>query len=147
MLQVYVNPTAYLIYLAKYTGEAVYVDDIPSPVNCLYGAFIYSTKPLARIKDITFRTKSLPDGVFALISSKDIPEGGANIGAGAFSYTEPLFADGLAECFGHRVALVVISMTLYSCLATHFHDDCNGVRTVLIMELLFSGCRYTETCK
>lgn len=89
------------------SGEAVYVDDIPSPVNCLYGAFIYSTKPLARIKDITFRTKSLPDGVFALISSKDIPEGGANIGAGAFSYTEPLFADGLAECFGHRVALVV----------------------------------------
>ncbi|PHU14053.1 Indole-3-acetaldehyde oxidase [Capsicum chinense] len=28
-------------------GEAVYVDDIPSPPNCLHGAFIYSTKPLA----------------------------------------------------------------------------------------------------
>ncbi|KAI7752788.1 hypothetical protein M8C21_021740, partial [Ambrosia artemisiifolia] len=30
------------------SGEAVFVDDIPSPLNCLHGAFIYSTKPLAR---------------------------------------------------------------------------------------------------
>ena len=29
------------------SGEAVYVDDIPSPTNCLHGAFIYETKPLA----------------------------------------------------------------------------------------------------
>ena len=29
------------------SGEAVYVDDIPSPTNCLHEAFIYETKPLA----------------------------------------------------------------------------------------------------
>ena len=28
------------------SGEAVYVDDISSPTNCLHGAFIYETKPL-----------------------------------------------------------------------------------------------------
>lgn len=39
---------------AHLLGEAVYVDDIPSPTNWGFGAFIYSTKPLARVKNIRF---------------------------------------------------------------------------------------------
>ena len=33
------------------SGEAVYADGIPSPTNCLHGAFIYETKPLAWADD------------------------------------------------------------------------------------------------
>ncbi|KAK3205524.1 hypothetical protein Dsin_019570 [Dipteronia sinensis] len=89
------------------SGEAVFVDDIPSPVNCLYGSFIYSTKPLAWIKGIEFNSKSLPSGVTALLSYKDIPECGENIGSKFMFGTEPLFADELTRCAGQLVALVV----------------------------------------
>ncbi|PHT34891.1 Benzaldehyde dehydrogenase (NAD(+)) [Capsicum baccatum] len=63
------------------TGEAVYVDDIPSPPNCLHGAFIYSTKPLAGVKGIQLESNRLSDGVTAIITFTDIPSGGANVGA------------------------------------------------------------------
>ncbi|XVF19559.1 hypothetical protein REPUB_Repub11eG0122000 [Reevesia pubescens] len=85
------------------SGEAVYVDDIPSPRNCLYGAFIYSTEPLARVKGIKFKPGL--DGVPTLISFKDIP--GENIGAQSMFDTEPLYADELTQCAGQRIALVV----------------------------------------
>ncbi|XP_002515837.2 abscisic-aldehyde oxidase isoform X1 [Ricinus communis] len=89
------------------SGEAVFVDDIPSPRNCLHGAFIYSTKPFARVKGIEFKSKSLPDGVSALISFRDIPEGGQNIGSKTMFGPEPLFADEFTQCCGQRLALVV----------------------------------------
>ena len=34
------------------TGEATYIDDIPSLVNTLHAAFVLSTQPNARIKNI-----------------------------------------------------------------------------------------------
>lgn len=37
-------------------GEALYVDDIPSSKNCLYGAFICNTRPFAHTKGITFNS-------------------------------------------------------------------------------------------
>lgn len=75
------------------SGEAVYVDDIPAPTNCLYGAFIYSTKPSAKIKGIRFKENSIPDGVVAVISCKDVPKNGKNVGFKFATFTEPLFAD------------------------------------------------------
>ncbi|KAM6576710.1 hypothetical protein CsatB_028547 [Cannabis sativa] len=89
------------------SGEAVYVDDIPSPPNCLYGAFIYTTEPFARVKNITFKPDQQPRGVVDVISVKDIPEGGENIGSANMFGTEPLFADDLTECAGQRLAFVV----------------------------------------
>ncbi|KAJ0084529.1 hypothetical protein Patl1_30151 [Pistacia atlantica] len=89
------------------SGEAVYVDDIPSPANCLYGAFVCSTKPLARIKGIEFKSKSATHGVSALISYKEIPDGGVNVGSKTIFGAEPLFADELTRYAGQRVAFVV----------------------------------------
>ncbi|XP_050236886.1 abscisic-aldehyde oxidase-like isoform X2 [Mercurialis annua] len=89
------------------SGEAVYVDDIPSPRNCLYGAFIYSKKPFARVKGITLDSKVLADEVTALISFRDIPKGGENIGSKTVFGSEPLFADELTRTCGERLALVV----------------------------------------
>ncbi|KAF2299837.1 hypothetical protein GH714_004282 [Hevea brasiliensis] len=89
------------------SGEAVYVDDIPSPGNRLHGAFIYSTKPFARVKGIKFNSESLPDGVTALISYKDIPIGGQNIGLVFAFGPEPLFAEKLTQYAGEPLAFVV----------------------------------------
>ncbi|GFP91165.1 abscisic-aldehyde oxidase [Phtheirospermum japonicum] len=88
------------------SGEAVYVDDIPSPPNCLHGAFIYSTEPEARVKGINFYPK-LPARVAAVISAKDIPNEGENIGSTTIFNSEPLFASDISRCAGDRIAFVV----------------------------------------
>lgn len=107
----------YLIHSNQHVGEAVYVDDIPSPTNCLHGAFIYSTKPLVRVKGINFKTKPQPDGVSAVLSFKDIPNGGENVGSTTIFGTEPLFADDLTQCAGQRLAFVVCLYFLHNYLA------------------------------
>ncbi|XP_050904044.1 abscisic-aldehyde oxidase isoform X2 [Lathyrus oleraceus] len=89
------------------SGEAVFVDDIPSPPNCLHGAYIYSSKPLARVKNIKLSPKLQLDGVRDVISSKDIPIGGENIGSKTIFGTEPLFVEEIARCVGDRLAVVV----------------------------------------
>lgn len=103
------------ISLPNYLGEAVFVDDIPSPKDCLYGAFIYSTKPMARVKSIGFKSTSLPHGVVGIISVKDIPKGGKNIGITALFDTEPLFADDLTQYAGQAVGFVVITFMVLFC--------------------------------
>lgn len=88
-------------------GEAVYVDDIPTPKDCLHGAFIYSSKPLAHVKGINFKSSLASTKVVSVVSAKDIPKGGENIGLGWFFGTEPIFADSLAEYAGQPLSLVV----------------------------------------
>lgn len=63
--------------------------------------------PRAWIKDIKFESGSFPDGVVAVISCKDVPNGGANIGSKTIFNSEPLFAQDLTSCAGERIALVV----------------------------------------
>ncbi|KOM46735.1 hypothetical protein LR48_Vigan07g043900 [Vigna angularis] len=97
-------------------GEAVFVDDIPSPPNCLHGAYIYSAKPLARVRSIKLNPELQLDRVRDVISSKDIPNGGENIGSKTVFGIEPLFAEEEARCVGERLAFVVAT----SCaLAAH----------------------------
>ncbi|RVW19333.1 Abscisic-aldehyde oxidase [Vitis vinifera] len=97
--------------------EAVYVDDIPSPTNCLHGAFIYGTKPLARVKGIKLNPKSVAAGVSALISFKDIP--GENIGCKTMFGTEPLFADDFTRCAGEYIAFVVADTQKHANMAAN----------------------------
>ncbi|CAK8538530.1 unnamed protein product [Lathyrus sativus] len=89
------------------SGEAVFVDDMPSPTNCLHGAYIYSEKPLARISGIKLRQELEHDGVRDIFSSKDIPNGGENLGTKNVFGREPLFAEEIARCVGERLAFVV----------------------------------------
>ncbi|XP_065868875.1 indole-3-acetaldehyde oxidase-like isoform X2 [Euphorbia lathyris] len=101
------------------SGEAVYVDDIPSPRNCLHGAFIYSTKPYARVKSIELKSKSVPDGVSGLISYKDIPKGGENIGSLFAFGPEPLFAEEVAQYAGQPLALVLADTRKHADVASN----------------------------
>ncbi|RZC94031.1 hypothetical protein C5167_016725 [Papaver somniferum] len=89
------------------SGEAVYVDDIPSPKDCLHGAMICSKMPLARIKNVKLKSLHSPDGVVKVISLEDLPKGGENVGGRTGFDTEPLFADGLAEFAGQMLGFVV----------------------------------------
>ncbi|KAJ0714442.1 putative aldehyde oxidase [Helianthus annuus] len=86
------------------SGEAVFVDDMPSPLNCLHGAFIYSTKPLARVKSIKLKSEK---DVNAVVTFQDIPKGGDNIGAINHFGTDPLFSNELTQCAGQRIAFAV----------------------------------------
>lgn len=97
--------------VSVFPGEAVYVDDIPSLPDCLHGAIIYSTKPLARIKNIGFEGNVSPNGVLAVITVKDIPQVGQNIGYISIFGTGLLFADEVTLCAGQIIALVVSSIS------------------------------------
>lgn len=89
------------------SGEAVYVDDIPSPEDCLYGAFVYSTKPLAHVKSIELDSSLEQLKTVAVITVKDIPKGGGNFGANTIFGPEPLFGDPLTQCAGEPLGVVV----------------------------------------
>ncbi|KAG2311237.1 hypothetical protein Bca4012_025688 [Brassica carinata] len=100
------------------SGEAVYVDDIPSPENCLYGAFIYSTIPLARIKSIRFKENRVPEGVLGIITYKDIPKGGQNVGTKGFFASDLLFAEDITNCAGQIIAFLVAESQKIADIAT-----------------------------
>ncbi|XP_019052094.1 PREDICTED: indole-3-acetaldehyde oxidase-like isoform X2 [Nelumbo nucifera] len=101
------------------SGEAVYVDDITSPKDCLYGSFIYSTRALARVKDIKLKSTPVPYGIVGIISYKDIPEGGENIGTRTIFNSEPLFADDITQYAGQPLALVVADTQKHADMAAN----------------------------
>lgn len=155
------NPFSYIEVLVSFTpiiyaGEAVFVDDIPSPTNCLYGAFIYSTEPFARVKSIKFKTKEQSDGIVKVVSFRDIPQAGENVGSKTIFGTEPLFGDELTRCAGQPLAFVVIpasrisSSHLVASLPLTVNLNANlclchwGLSNILIKTTLI-GCRFTET--
>ncbi|KAJ3669997.1 hypothetical protein LUZ60_010321 [Juncus effusus] len=99
------------------SGEAIYVDDIPSPNDCLYGAFVYSSKPLAHVKEINFKSSLASKKVISYVSAKDIPKGGKNIGVEFMSGSEPLFVDSLAEYAGQPLGVVIAETQRYANMA------------------------------
>ncbi|KAM3385868.1 hypothetical protein ACQJBY_009516 [Aegilops geniculata] len=113
------------------SGEAVYVDDIPSPEGCLYGAFVYSTKPLAHVNSIELDPSLEQLKTMAVITVKDIPKGGVNFGANTIFGPEPLFGDPLTQCAGEPLGIVVklnsqyyFYMETQTALAIPDEDNC-----------------------
>ncbi|RWR85432.1 Aldehyde oxidase/xanthine dehydrogenase [Cinnamomum micranthum f. kanehirae] len=100
-------------------GEAVYVDDIPSPKDCLHGAFICSTKPLARVKGIEFKSTPASRRISTVISVKDIPKGGMNIGSKAMFGSEPLFAEDVTLYAGQPLGFVIADTQRYANMAAN----------------------------
>ncbi|XP_047092752.1 indole-3-acetaldehyde oxidase-like [Lolium rigidum] len=100
------------------SGEAVYVDDIPAPKDCLYGAFIYSTHPHAHIKGVNFKSSLAAQKVITVISAKDIPAGGKNVGS-VFPKLgeEVLFGDPVSEFAGQNIGVVIAETQKYAYMA------------------------------
>nr|CAB3456309.1 unnamed protein product [Digitaria exilis] len=99
------------------SGEAVYVDDIPAPKNCLHGEFIYSTRPLSFVKNITFKSSLSSQKIIAVVSAKDIPKDGQNIGSMSMFGDEPLFGDPIAEFAGQALGVVIAETQRYADMA------------------------------
>lgn len=117
-----------MLFFPYYLGEAVFVDDIPSPKDCLHGAFISSKKALARVKSINFPSSSPCQKVLAFISFKDIPEVAENIGSKTIFGAEPLFADDYTCYAGQPLGFVVLIFFLsLLCIFVVFSSIGSGV--------------------
>ncbi|XP_073004974.1 indole-3-acetaldehyde oxidase-like isoform X2 [Typha latifolia] len=130
------------------SGEAVYVDDIPSPENCLYGAFINSTRPLAHIRGIKFSSSLASQKIVTIVSANDIPKGGKNIGAKFIFGSEPLFAESLTEFAGQPLGLVIAGTQRYANMAAKQaivdYDTDNLEPPILSVEDAVRRCSYFD---
>ncbi|KAL6893925.1 hypothetical protein ACP4OV_008023 [Aristida adscensionis] len=100
------------------SGEAIYVDDIPAPPDCLYGAFIYSTHPHAYVNGINFKSSLASKKVVTIITAKDLPSGGENVGSNFLMLgDEALFADPVAEFAGQTIGVVIAETQRYANMA------------------------------
>lgn len=63
--------------------------------------------PLARIKSIRFKHNTVPEGVLGIITYKDIPKGGQNVGTKGFFTSDLLFAEEITHCAGQIIAFLV----------------------------------------
>ena len=86
------------------SGEAIYVDDIPSPPNMLHAAFILSTRPHAKIVGLNTAPVVAMAGVAGVYTAADIP--GRN-DIGAVTHDEELFATEVVTCVGQPIGVVV----------------------------------------
>ncbi|OEL34402.1 Indole-3-acetaldehyde oxidase [Dichanthelium oligosanthes] len=99
------------------SGEAVFVDDIPSPKDCLYGAFIYSRKPLAHVRSIQLDPSLKQLNTLRVVTVSDIPEGGSNVGANTIFGPEPLFGDPVTQCAGEPLGIVIAETQRFANIA------------------------------
>ncbi len=88
------------------SGEALYVDDLPTPPGTLVGHVIASPHAHARlVRWDAAKARALP-GVHAVLFARDIP-GANDVTPVKGVHDEPLLAEGEVHCVGQAVALVV----------------------------------------
>ena len=85
------------------SGEALYIDDIPSSPTTLIGRVLYSPHAHARIVSYDLSKAKTVPGVIAVLSAKDIP--GHNE-MGPVVKDEPCLADGVVTFVGQAVFLI-----------------------------------------
>ena len=83
----------HLSALQQATGEAIYVDDMPSYKDELYAAIVDSEKPHAEIVSIDISEAEKVEGFVDFISVKDIPKQGSNMTGVRGLLDEEVFAD------------------------------------------------------
>eukprot|EP00117_Sycon_ciliatum_P018048 scpid9031/ scgid2472/ Xanthine dehydrogenase/oxidase; Xanthine dehydrogenase; Xanthine oxidase; Xanthine oxidoreductase len=98
------RPIAHLRAEHHATGEAVFIDDIPSVEGQLYMGRVTSTEARAKIKSVDTSAALAMQGVIHYISAVDVP--GANY-MGPVVDDEPLFADGKVFVIGQTVGVVL----------------------------------------
>eukprot|EP00117_Sycon_ciliatum_P029437 scpid10362/ scgid0825/ Xanthine dehydrogenase/oxidase; Xanthine dehydrogenase; Xanthine oxidase; Xanthine oxidoreductase len=98
------RPIAHLRAEHQATGEAVYIDDMPSLEDQRYIGFVCSSKAHAIIKSVDASSALAMEGVSHFISVKDVP--GSNE-IGVLVPDETVFADGKVYCIGHVIGVVL----------------------------------------
>jgi xanthine dehydrogenase large subunit len=89
--------------LGHVTGEACYVDDLPTPPGTLHGMVLSSPHACARIASADARRALEVPGVDAVLFARDLPAANQ---VGPVVHDEPLLADGEVHCVGQHVAVV-----------------------------------------
>ncbi len=90
------------------SGEALYIDDLPTPARTLHGAIGQSTEPHAELISLDLDAVRSAPGVVAVLTAGDIP--GIN-DVGPVYPGDPLLVDGLIEYAGQALFLVVAETT------------------------------------
>lgn len=98
------NPVHHKSAIQQTTGEAIYVDDIPNPADCLHGAYVMSSIPAGKIKSIDFSRALKHPGVIDVVSAEDIR--GLN-SVGDVWKDEPVFADKEVRYVGQPIAMIL----------------------------------------
>lgn len=91
------------------TGEARYVDDIPTPANALHLAFGKSAIARGSIQDIDLDAVKSAPGVVAVLLADDLPF--AN-DVSPSAHDEPMLSDGTVHYVGQPIFLVVATSHL-----------------------------------
>jgi len=91
------------------TGTARYVDDIPTPADCLHLAFGLSTVAKGRITALDLDAVRTAEGVVAVLSAEDLSP---NPDCSPSNHDEPLLSDGTIHYAGQPIFLVAASSHL-----------------------------------
>lgn len=97
---------SHLSALKQTTGEAQYLDDIPSLKNELYACYVLSKKAHAKIKSIDYADAFDMPGVVDIVDKDDMPSAEANK-FGAPHFDEVFFAEDEVFTVGQPIALVL----------------------------------------
>lgn len=98
------RPIVHVSALKQATGEAIYVDDIPSCEGELYAAIVFSDRAHAKIISVDESEALKIDGVERFFCARDIP-GDRNVLG--LSLDEEVFASEKVTCVGQTVGIVV----------------------------------------
>jgi xanthine dehydrogenase/oxidase len=88
------------------TGEAVYVDDMPTLQNEGYGALVLSTRAHAKIISIDASNALSMPGVYTFVCHKDLPSPKANFW-GAIALDDVFFAVDEVVAYGQPIGMIV----------------------------------------
>ncbi|BGP19006.1 hypothetical protein JCM10213v2_007086 [Rhodosporidiobolus nylandii] len=93
------------------TGEAIYVDDMPSYANEAYLALVLSTKAHAKLLSVDPSAALELPGVISYIDANDLPSEKANVW-GSAAQDEHFFAPGVVTCHGQIIGAIVAKTKL-----------------------------------
>ncbi|BBP43887.1 xanthine dehydrogenase molybdopterin binding subunit [Thiosulfativibrio zosterae] len=89
--------------LKHVSGEALYIDDLPEPKDCLHIYIAQSQHAHAKVTQLDVSAVKTAPGVVKVLTAQDIP--GKN-DFGAVIDGDPIFADGLVEYLGQSLFAV-----------------------------------------
>ena len=98
------DPIHHRSAIQQTTGEAVYVDDIPSPKDCLHGGYVLSSIPSGKIKSIDYSKALKYPGVVDVVTAEDIR--GINL-VGDVWKDEPVYAKDEVSYIGQPIAMIL----------------------------------------
>lgn len=101
------------------TGSARYIDDIPTPGNCLHLAFGLSRIACGRITEIDLSAVRAAPGVVAVLEARDLP---SDCDCSPSNHDEPLLSGAKIQYLGQPIFLVVATSHLLARKAASLAD-------------------------